>query len=323
MLPGALEVAFDRLTNVLSGFGTCVPLGNAARQGGATRDKHPILVLFKVHAILHPSAFYQSRDALNFSRIDPGMVNRIAIALLVVITVSHAQESSTALSNPFTSPADVADGERVYLSQCASCHGREGRGTSAGPDVSTGNFRRASSDEGLLQVINKGVPGTTMPAFSMNSRQAWQIVAFLRSLAANRAKQTSPGDPAIGARIYQANGCAGCHTTTAPELFGIVARRTLNELRESILDSQADVPSQYWRLRITKNDGGNLSGDLLNEDTFSIQFRDAGGNLRSVRRADVRKIEYDRTSPMPSFRQKLSDTDLNHLLAFLISRGAR
>lgn len=251
------------------------------------------------------------------------MLKRTAAVLLVSVALSRAQESSTSLSNPFTSASDVADGERVYLSQCASCHGREGRGTSAGPDISTGNFGRASSDEGLLHIINKGIPGTTMPAFSMNLRQGWQIVAFLRSLAASRAKQAAPGDPDRGAQVYQANGCAACHTTTAPDLFGIVARRTLNELRTSILDPQADVPSQYWRVRITTDDGRNLGGDLLNEDTFSIQFRDPAGNLRSVRRASVKKVEYDRTSPMPSFREKLSDADLNHLLAFLLSRGAQ
>ena len=251
------------------------------------------------------------------------MLNRIAAALLILIALSFAQESVTSLSNPFTSAADVADGERVYLSQCASCHGREGRGTSAGPDISTGNFRRASSDEGLLQIINKGIAGTTMPAFSMNSRQAWQVVAFLRSLSASRSRQSASGDPAKGAQIYESNGCATCHSSTAPDLFGIVARRTLRELSESILDPQGEVPSQYWRLRVTAADGRTLAGNLLNEDTFSIQFRDAAGHLRSVRRADVRKVEYDRTSPMPSFREKIRDAELNHLLAFLISRGAQ
>src|SRR5258708_7238821 len=87
-----------------------------------------------------------------------------------------AQHSETALTNPFRSPDDRARGGAFFRSQCASCHGIDGKGGASGPNLSTGNFRHASNDEGLFRVITKGVAGTSMPGFSMNGREIWQIV---------------------------------------------------------------------------------------------------------------------------------------------------
>ena len=96
--------------------------------------------------------------------------------LLLAAAAAFAQESAKTLENPFTSDIDIASGEKLFRSQCASCHGYDARGGASGPDISTGNYRRASSDEGLFQLINKGIPGTSMPAFPLNARPAWQVV---------------------------------------------------------------------------------------------------------------------------------------------------
>lgn len=244
------------------------------------------------------------------------MVLRSTIALAVALTAA-AQESNTSLSNPFNSDADVARGEKIFSTQCASCHGPDGRGGAAGPDLSTGSFRRASSDEGLFQIINKGIPGTTMPAFSLNPGPAWQVVAFVRSLGRNRGTQSAAGDATRGKSIFEAQGCAKCHRGAAPDLAGIGRKRTAVELRESILNPQADVPWTYWRIRATTRDGKSITGLRLNEDTFSIQYREPGGALKTVRRADLRSLEYDRSSPMPSFQNKLNETELKDLISYL------
>ncbi|MBM3794799.1 MAG: c-type cytochrome [Acidobacteria bacterium] len=51
------------------------------------------------------------------------------------------------LENPYTSDADVAAGEKTFVSQCASCHGLGAKGGAGGPDLTTVRFPRASSDE--------------------------------------------------------------------------------------------------------------------------------------------------------------------------------
>lgn len=234
-----------------------------------------------------------------------------------------AQESAATIQNPFTTDADVAAGEKYYLAQCASCHGRDGRGGGAGPDISTGNFKRATSDEGLFQIINKGIPGTVMPGAPYNAGQVWRIAAFVRSLSIGRKNQTVAGDAAAGAKLYSSLGCVKCHSTTAPDLKGIGAKRMVSELRTSILDPQADVPSSYWRVGARMRDGSIVQGFVMNEDTFTIQLLEPSRGLRSISRGAVSHLEYDRRSPMPSFKNRFTGSQLDDLIAFLISENPR
>jgi len=60
VLAEALQVAFNRLTDVFGGFGPGSALGNASRQSRASCHEHSVLVWFQINAILHYSAFYQS-----------------------------------------------------------------------------------------------------------------------------------------------------------------------------------------------------------------------------------------------------------------------
>ena len=69
--------------------------------------------------------------------------------------------------------------------------------------------------------------------------------------------------------------------------------------------------------------GTIVTGFVLNEDTFSIQIREAGGRLRSIERAEMSSAAYDRSSPMPAFRGRLKDAEVDDLIAFLTSEGLR
>jgi putative heme-binding domain-containing protein len=233
-----------------------------------------------------------------------------------------SQESNASLTNPFASDADILRGQRNYMAQCAACHGADGKGGNAGPALNTGVFKHASSDEALFQVINKGIPGTVMPGSSLNPVPIWQLVAYIRSLSADRAKSVPGADAARGEQIYAEQRCHSCHQLDGPDLAAIGARRTPAELRKSIVEPEADVAPEWWRFRITTRLGRIINGYRLNEDTFSIQYRDEGGHLRSILRSEIRQIEEIKTSPMPSFAGKLSDTDLNHLVAYLLKKGA-
>jgi len=232
-----------------------------------------------------------------------------------------AQESEAALTNPFTSDADVAGGEKIFLSQCASCHGRDGRGGGGGPDLTTGRFKHASTDEGIFQIINKGVPGTTMPGFLLNAGPVWRVVAYIRSLNLNRRNQGVAGDAARGQAVFAKYRCAGCHDSTAPDLKLVAGNRSADELRLSILEPSVDVPSAYWRAKVGLKSGQTVGGQRLNEDTFTIQLRTREG-LRSLFKSDVANVELDRSSPMPSFKGKLTDGELDDLLAF-VYRGSK
>lgn len=208
------------------------------------------------------------------------------------------------------------------LSQCASCHGRDGRGGQGTPDFTTGRFRRASSDEGLFQLIGKGIPGTVMPGFNLNARETWSTLAFIRSLSAGRAATTaSKGDPARGADLFRSQGCARCHVNgNGPDLAGIGRFQSASEVRRSIVDPQADVPPQYFRMKATTKAGAALAGIRLNDDTHSVQYRDAGG-LKSVMKSSLATYEIIRASPMPA--SKLDEAQMDNLVAFLMKGESR
>jgi cytochrome c oxidase cbb3-type subunit III len=219
---------------------------------------------------------------------------------------------------------EVARGRTLFEAQCAYCHGADGGG-GRGANLARAALRRAPTDEALFRVVNRGIPGTGMPGNAMSARETWQVVAFVRSLGRVK-REPLPGDAARGAHVYEAVGCAACHTIRGrggpigPDLTDVGARSSPAYLRRSIVDPQAEVPSGFRQIRAVTREGRRMIGVRVNEDTFSIQFRDAGGTLYSFFKEELAELETDdgRTS-MPSFRERLEPTALDDLVAYLVS----
>src|SRR5258708_7175496 len=57
------------------------------------------------------------------------------------------------------------DGKRLFVANCAPCHGPDGDAI-AGVDFGQGKFRRASSDQDVLEIVRGGIPGRVIPRFS-------------------------------------------------------------------------------------------------------------------------------------------------------------
>lgn len=239
-----------------------------------------------------------------------------------------AQHGSTTVVNPYIGPDHAQAGAALFRAQCAGCHGPQGDGTGAGPNLASGAFSHGASDEALFRAISKGFPGTSMPAFSFSGLQTWQLVTHLRALAVAHGVAHTSGNPQSGAAIFRAN-CSRCHVAagegglTGPELTDIASQRSAGEIRESILDPDAQVPSPYWSVTALTSSGKTIRGTRLNEDTFSLQIRDAEGRLLSLPKRDLKSVEVIRRSPMPGFRGKLSDHEIEDVIAWLASLGSR
>jgi cytochrome c1 len=68
--------------------------------------------------------------------------------------------------------------------------------------------------------------------------------------------------------------------------------------------------------------GGVVEGVRVNEDSFTIQLRDANGEIHSIQKLKVQKLEAEPgKSFMPGYKGKLSDAELNDLMAYLSSLG--
>ena len=232
-------------------------------------------------------------------------------------------------ARPQVTAQEIARGRALFEAQCAYCHGAGGDG-GRGANLARPALRHAPTDEALFRVVNRGIPGTGMPGNSMSARETWQVVAFVRTLG-RVARQPLPGDAASGARVYQANGCASCHTIQGrggafgPDLTDVGARSGPAFIRESLLDPGADVPAGFMQVRAVTREGQRLTGVRVNEDPFSIQFRDAKSVLHSFFKNELAELAKDEgKTPMPGYRDRLDATALDDLVAYLVSlEGSR
>ena len=212
-------------------------------------------------------------------------------------------------------------GEDIYLSQCALCHGAGGEG-GRGPTLARPKLRHAPDEETLFRVIRRGIPNSGMPATGLAEREIRLVMEHVRALGRVAAPVRPPGDPQRGQQIYAGKGqCAGCHQAFGPDLSGIGERRSVAHLRTSLTDPAADVPAGFMLVEAVTPGGRKVSGARLNEDTFSLQLLDASGNVRSFWKSELRAWKrLPGQSPMPSYRGVLRETELDDLVAFLVTQ---
>jgi len=224
---------------------------------------------------------------------------------------------------PLAAFGQTDPGRALFRSNCAFCHGGDARG-GRGPNLVSAPLAHGESDEALKTVIRDGVPGTSMPAFSeFTAEEVGEIVAYVKSLSAGVNRQARvEGDPVQGRQLYLRNGCAGCHriagegSVFGPDLSRIGAARSIEYIRESIVNPSADIPQEYQGVTVVTSDGRKVTGVRINEDTFSVQLRDAGQQFRMFQKDSVREVKDVDKSPMPAYT-RLSASDLQNLLAYL------
>lgn len=221
--------------------------------------------------------------------------------------------------------ADIAAGKQLYTVNCTNCHGPSGDGVS-GVDLGHGKFRRASTDDEVVAIMIQGIRDTPMPPANLSEEQAHQVVAYLRSLAAAfEAPGASKADIAKGKALFESNGCMNCHrvrghgSRVGPDLSDIGARRDRDDIERSIVDPNAEIRPENRYVRVVTRDGATITGRILNEDSFSLQLIDTKERLLSLQKSDLNQYEFLKDSPMPSYRDKLTDDQLSDLVGYLYS----
>jgi cytochrome c oxidase cbb3-type subunit III len=219
---------------------------------------------------------------------------------------------------------DLADGKATFRSNCAFCHGLVGGG-GRGPALNLGRFLHGSEDDDIKAVITRGVPGTTMPSFEFEIDELAHLIAYVRSLSGSGSGHEVaqvPGDPVSGRKVYERSGCAGCHRIASegsvfgPDLTRIGAGRSIEYIRESIVNPSADIPEDYAGVTVVTRDGKRVTGVRINEDTFTVQLRDASQNFQMFQKDEVQQVIPETKSLMPAY-SSLSQEDLQNLLAYL------
>jgi putative heme-binding domain-containing protein len=251
---------------------------------------------------------------------------RLALFACLAATVASGARLSRAqeAAHGYTQ-ADIERGGQTFLLSCASCHGANGD-LVASVSLFSGNFRRATTDQELADLIRRGIPGTPMPPSSLPETDALQVVAYLRSRPATIAAARlsgSAGSAAAGAAIYTRLDCSTCHMVNGsggflgPELSSIGLTRPADELERALTLPDADIRNGNRTVSVTATDGTRTVGRLLNQDLYTLQFIDQHGRLTSVRKDAVRRWDVMTSSGMPAYADTLSRQDIADLVSYL------
>lgn len=227
--------------------------------------------------------------------------------------------------------ADLAAGKRAYVAQCALCHGMDGSG-GYGPSLLVPVLARASDDNGLLRVVDQGIPNL-MPGYGRANgpRRTWQLAAYVRSLIAGTTPVVLAGDATRGRAVYQERGCASCHVLAGagraygPDLSNIGTQRGSAYIKEALLQPSARVPDGHVVVTARPKDARAIRGVRVSEDAFWVYVRDPGGRIHRYWKSDLDALEREAgASLMPVYGAQRTATEIDDLVAYLASlRGTR
>ena len=254
----------------------------------------------------------------------------LALSLAVLLTrgaIGFGQNRNRAAS-PSGASADSAAAQQAFAANCAGCHGLDGKGGERAPDVATRPNVRKLTDAQLLQILQRGVPQTSMPAFGQLGDDVLRsLVAYLRSLQGSPATADLPGDRRRGKELFFGKGaCSDCHMIRgqggffASDLTSYARGRAPETIRDAIVLPNLDLDSRNRTVVVTLPDGKTFEGLARNEDNFSMQILTRDGSLFLFAKSAVKSVSYRNQSPMPAdYGTRLSPADIEDLVKFLNS----
>ena len=267
-----------------------------------------------------------------------------ALVLLVITKVIAADDRNPLAGNVKAAKA----GEYEFRINCALCHGLGAHGGGRGPDLTRAVKKHAHSDSEMFQVISNGIPGTAMPAngtngqgVGMTDREIWQIITYIRSQEV-KAPGKAIGNAVHGKDLFYGDAnCSLCHMVEGkggrlgPELTAVGGSRTPQAIIDSVRDpsqrlawglteATKEFPQEYESVTAVTSDGKEIKGVAMNEDSFSVQLMDTTEQIHLLEKDKLRSFQKNRQSAMPKYNvDTLSDKDLQDIVAFLVSVGAK
>jgi putative heme-binding domain-containing protein len=254
----------------------------------------------------------------------------VLVLLSLPLGAQHDEKDKKTKHPAFGDPVAIAAGSKLFAGSCAGCHGPRGEG-GRGPNLRNRGAWHSLDETDLFQTIQNGIPGADMPGTKLPDEQIWQVAAFVRALGAPAIETRPPGDPAAGEALFWGSaGCGGCHRVLGrggmlgPDLSNAGASRPADQLREAIVDPDADGFRGYRGVTATLKSGKAVEGVARDITNYSIAIRDKSGNIHLLPRTDIRELKMSDHSPMPQdYRQRLTREQIDNLVAYLSQRSIR
>jgi putative heme-binding domain-containing protein len=237
-----------------------------------------------------------------------------------VVTVQKAP----AEKNPYEGDKEaIQAGMGQFRVRCADCHGMDATGV-RGPDI-TQVWASGRSDGGLFLTLRNGVANTEMPSVGVRTtdHEIWQILAYLRTLAAPAATDPPRGNAENGERLFRAN-CASCHRVNnrggrlGPDLSRIGNARSREVMVRRIRGAIEENGAGYAPVTLTTPSGQQVQAVKKNEDLFSVQVMDSRERIQGYVRSDLKEVKDETRSAMPPFgTDRLSESQLDDVVRYL------
>ncbi len=135
-----------------------------------------------------------------------------------------------------------------------------------------------------------------------------------------------PGDPILGAVLFEKQGCVNCHSIAkgqaikGPYLGDVTTRYNRTELTESILKPSAKIAQGFETVKIALTSGQTYEGFVVREAGDELEMRNSSGAVSIVAKKDIEERGKGELSVMPQgLLDPLTPHDLASLLAYLES----
>ncbi len=134
------------------------------------------------------------------------------------------------------------------------------------------------------------------------------------------------GNSVAGKAIFEGAGsCLSCHRAGAigsvlgPNLSDIGAEDSPDKLKQELLSPSPKIEPKNRLYKIVTNDGKTVEGKLLNQGPYSLQMLASDGRLVAFQRSQIRESHSVDPPQMPSYQGKLTSTQIDDLVAYLVS----
>ncbi len=242
---------------------------------------------------------------------------------LISISNLRAQRPASATT------AAETQGSTLFVSNCAGCHGSDGRGGEHAPDIATAPDVQRLVDSDLIAIARDGVPG--MPAFDwLGQEKLTSIVRYLRTLQGRQIDIKLPGNPKGGEALFNgAARCSECHMVNGRggfigsdlSLYG--ADESADQIRSVIVDPDKNLPRRKKATTVVTHRGQKFTGMLKVDDNFSVSIQTMDGEFHSFQKSQLTHIDRGSHSLMPAtYGSMLNDKQINDLVSYLLQVGS-
>jgi putative heme-binding domain-containing protein len=178
----------------------------------------------------------------------------------------------------------------------------------------------------LAAFITDAPPQTAAPVKEHKFVRDWKVV----DIAGDLDKASTGRSFDSGKDAFTAAQCLACHRlgneggAVGPDLAGLTSRFTRRDILESLLDPNKVVSEQYQNSTLTKKDGEEITGRVLEENDQRIVVRTdpIKGTTVEVKKSDVTGRAPSKISPMPEGGLNILTRDeILDLIAYIESGG--